>query len=126
MERLSALAEHVEGQLDRRRFLRRLAIGTAGVAASLLAPGITRARDLQRQTAAATISLTQKQAPPILGANGKPATPDACWWYCYYIGGCNVCGSGKSTHRCHNYCTDYDSYFCLSPCSSFCYSFNPC
>lgn len=126
MEKLITASERIGAQLDRRRFLARIALGSAGVVASLVAPGFARAGNRPAAPGNDTAGMLAKQAAPELGSDGKPFAPDACWWYCYYEGACNECASGKSRHRCVNYCTGYTSYLCVSPCSSFCYSFNPC
>lgn len=93
MDKLIAASERIGAQLDRRRFLGRIALGSAGVVASLLAPSLARAGSGSAGSGNDAAGMLTKQAAPKLGSDGKPFGPDAC---------------------------------CLSPCSSFCYSFNPC
>ncbi|MEX0629636.1 MAG: hypothetical protein WEE67_04255 [Chloroflexota bacterium] len=120
MGSLDQLSRRAGQEIERRRFLARLAAWGAGVGAALVTPGVLRAAG---NSAAAG-------GPRTVSPAGKGDLPSACAIFCYIYDCCsgNCCVPNyPKLYKCVNNCDGSYFYACgPSNCQGFCYSFGEC
>lgn len=120
MHQLERLASSVGSVVDRRQFLRRIAIGAAGTVGGV---GGVVAASLPSTALAASNS----GGAPTLAKRlqESPVKPLACNVFCSPQD-CTpcVCGCPGELFKCTNFCDGSYFYGCSDPCTGFCYSFS--